>query len=65
MALVGDGSGERGGEQHRLVHGPAHRGDPADFVDRRADDCEIEAFLAADVAVKYFADMKPEVHVRD
>src|SRR5271170_62708 len=60
-----DGSRERCGNQQRLVDRAAHRRDPADLVDRRSDDGEVETFLAADIAVKHLADMKPEIHVGD
>ena len=58
-----DGAGEGRGDQHRLVDIAAHVGDPAYFVDRRADDGKIEAFAAADVAIKNFADVKTQLHI--
>ena len=61
------GCAERAGESRRdkqgLIDGAAHGGDAADFVDRRADDGEVEPVLAADIAVEYLADVKTEIHI--
>ena len=56
------GIGKARRKQHILLDRPAHRQDPADFVDRWADDREIEAILAADIAVKDVADVKREIN---
>src|SRR5437899_1262251 len=55
------GVGKIGREQHILLDRPAHRQDPADLVDCRADDREIEAVLAADIAVEDIADVKRQI----
>src|SRR5258707_11688218 len=47
---------------YRLTHRAAHGGNAANLVDRRSDDGEIEALLAADVAVEDLAEMEPEIH---
>ena len=61
--LVGAGFRERRRKEDRLVHRPAHGGDPAHFVDRGPDDSEIEPLLAAYIAVEHLAEMEPEIHV--
>src|SRR5438046_152645 len=50
-----------GREQHILLDRPAHGQDPADLVDCRTDDREIQAVLAADIAVENIADVKCEI----
>src|SRR5258706_8405267 len=47
--------------QQLAVNRTAHRRDAADLVDRRPHDGEIEAVLAADVAIKNLADMQPDI----
>jgi hypothetical protein len=34
-----------------------------DLIDRRSDDSEVEALLAADVTIEHYAKMEPEIHV--
>ena len=62
-AGIAEAIGEALRDQQRLVDRPAHGGDAADFVDSRADDGEIEAVLAADIAVEHLADMQAEIHL--
>src|SRR5260370_10151901 len=47
--------------QQFAVDRTAHRRDAADLVDRRPHNGEIEAVLAADVAIKHLADMQPDI----
>src|SRR5580658_6606919 len=49
--------------QNRLIERTAHRGYTACLVDGRADDGEVQALAAADVAVEELADMQTEIHV--
>src|SRR5712691_292953 len=53
--------GEGRGDQHRAIDRSAHRGDATGLVDRRPHDREVEPLDAADIAVKYFADMQPDI----
>ena len=46
-------------DEDRLVHRTAHRRDAGDLIDRRADHCEIEPLLAADVAVEHTPRWRP------
>ena len=52
------GLGEGGGEHDILVERAAHAVDARHLVDGRADDREVEAVGAADVAVEDVADME-------
>ena len=47
--------------QQFAIDRAAHRGDAADLVDRRPHHGEIEPVLAADIAVKHFADMQADI----
>jgi hypothetical protein len=47
--------------QQFAIDRSAHRGDAADFIDRRPHHREVEPVLAADVAVKHFADMQADI----
>src|ERR1700733_14780989 len=60
--MLGAGLRERRREKDWLIHGPAHRRDAAHLVDGGPNDREIEALLAADVAVEDLAEMEPEIH---
>src|SRR5580704_4293514 len=57
--------GERRRHQNGLIERTAHRRDPACLVDGRADDGEVQAFAAADIAIEELADMQTEIHVGD
>src|SRR5271169_503736 len=46
-----------------LLDRAAHRQDSADLVHFRADDREVEAVLAADIAVKHIADMQRQINL--
>ena len=56
---------ERGGKARRnqdiSLDRTAHCQDPADLVDGRTNDSEIETVLAADIAVEDVADMQREI----
>ncbi len=52
---------EIGRRQEFAIDRAAHRGNAADFVDRRSHHGEVEPVLAADIAVKYLADMQPDI----
>src|SRR3984957_4236368 len=54
--------GERRRHQNRLIERTAHRRDAARLVDGRADDGEVQAFAAADIALEDFADMQTRIH---
>jgi hypothetical protein len=59
-AAVAEHRGELGGDKHLAAQGLAQGLDARDFVDRRADDCEVEAIDGADVAVEHLAaDRRP------
>src|SRR5271170_3554185 len=57
--LFADGPCKRRRKQNRLVDGSTHRRDAADLVDGGTDDGKVQTLLAAYVAVKHFADVKP------
>src|SRR5258708_7589935 len=63
-AGVAQSGGEGGGEEQGLVDGAAHGGDATRLVDRRADDGEIEAVGAADIAEEDLADMQAQIYLR-
>src|ERR1700734_4108258 len=60
--MLGAGLRKRGREQDWLIHRAAHSCDAAHLVHRRSDDGEIEALLAADVAIEDLAEMEAEIH---
>src|SRR3546814_6459625 len=57
------GLAEGGRQDRRLVDHAHHAGDARQFVHRRADHGEIEAVLAAEIAVQHIADMQGDRHV--
>src|SRR4249920_2621191 len=57
--------GEGRGDQHRPVNRSTHRGDTAGLVDRWSNDGEVEPVDTADIAVKYLADMQPDINRGD
>src|SRR5438874_2904807 len=58
------GSRESLRQQHVAFHRSAHRGNPGDLVDRRANYGEVEPFVTPDIAVEHLAYMKADIYIR-
>jgi len=52
-------------KQHVAFNRPAHRGYAGDLVYSRPTHREVEPFVAADITVEHFANMKTEINMCD